>query len=49
MVGGFSLAERVSRVSSRKCRLKPEMIRQPKVECNDVHEGNGTGRDVMRP
>lgn len=47
MVGCFNLAERVLRVSCRRCRLKPEMTWQPKVECNDVHEENGTGQDAM--
>jgi hypothetical protein len=46
MVRGFSLAERVLRVSSRRCRLKPEMGREPNVEYDDVSEDNRAGKDT---
>jgi hypothetical protein len=46
MVRGFSLAERVLRVSSRRCRLKPEMRREPNVEYDDVREVKRAGKDT---
>jgi hypothetical protein len=43
IVRGFSLAERVLRVSSRRCRLKPVERWKPNVEYDDVREDNQTG------
>jgi hypothetical protein len=49
MVRGFSLAERILRVSSRRCRLKPAERWEPNVEYDDVREDNQTGQETMHP
>ena len=50
MLRGFSLAEHVLRVSSRKCRLKPKRRREPSAEYDDACESENkhTGQEMMQ-